>query len=219
MLLTFRIFFSSNCSTRTLLEGEAGDHFDRMAPLVLNACGFPIEFNPVDISEGGMMALWDNVKGGEFPWDANYYTDEPDTSSGFDPLFIMQHATDSANTASAYATGVKNAAGQMSQNLYEQDVPTILEEARICGKAGGVVSSVPMFHATPGAFILHSNSRNNRDQLRTSWIRSDPTVVIAPCGGEYYPYPEQLQEMINGTLSSKWTFLFQNEDTLAEVCT
>jgi alkaline phosphatase len=125
-----------------MLQGTTEEHYDRMAPLVMNDCGFALEFNPADVSEGGMMALWDDVKGGEFPWDANYYTDTPDLSSGFDPEFIMQHATDSANTAAALATGVASAVGQLSQNLYEQEAITILEEARFCGKAGGVVSSV-----------------------------------------------------------------------------
>jgi alkaline phosphatase len=202
---------------KSLLKGETSEHNDRQAELYMNACGFPWEFNPNDISEGGNMALWDDVKGGEFPWDPNYYTDTPDTSSGFDPEFIMQHATDSAPTASAFATGKKMAGGMMSQNLYERDVETILEEAIKCGKAAGVVSSVPMFHATPGAFIIHTNNRSNRDQLRTSWINSNPTLVLGMCGGEYYPFEETLQSMVDGSLSSQWTFLVQNNMTLAEV--
>ena len=78
------------------------------------------------------MALWDDVKGGEFPWDERYYQENPDTSDGFDPTFIMQHATDSASTAGAYATGVKGARGQMSQDLYENEKVTIIEEAMKC---------------------------------------------------------------------------------------
>lgn len=201
---------------RTLLEGLAGEHYDRQAPLALNECGFPIEFNPNDVRDGGSMAFWDDVKGGEFPWDANYYTETPDLSSGFDPAFIMEHATDSAATASAFATGLKMARGQLSQNLYEREVETILEEAIKCGMAGGVVTSVPMFHATPAAFIIHTNSRSNRDQLRTSWKTVNPTLVIGVCGGKYYPYEEDLQSMMNGTLSKQWTFLHQNNDTMAE---
>jgi hypothetical protein len=82
-VLSNHIFhFFADFSTTTLLQGKASEHNDRMAPLVLNDCGYPIEFNPASLEDGGMMALWDNVKGGEFPWDPNYYTDEPDTSSG-----------------------------------------------------------------------------------------------------------------------------------------
>lgn len=202
---------------RTLLEGAASAHYDRQAPLAMNTCGFPLEFNPNDVSEGGHMAFWDDVKGGEFPWDDNYYTETPDLESGFDPEFIMQHATDSAATASAFATGVKMARGQLSQNLYEREVETILEEATKCGMAGGVVTSVPMFHATPGAFIIHSNNRSNRDQLQTNWKKTNPSLVMGVCASRYYPYPEDLQSMMNGTLANQWTLLVQNNDTLAKV--
>jgi alkaline phosphatase len=134
----------------------------------MNTCGFPLEFNPNDVNEGGHMAFWDDVKGGEFPWDANYYTETPDLESGFDPEFIMQHATDSAATASAFANGVKMACGQLSRNLYEREIETILEEATKCGMAGGVVASVPMF-------IIHSNDQSNRDQLQTNWKKTNPS--------------------------------------------
>ena len=127
---------------RTLLEGPARDHYDRQAPLAMNECGFPLEFNPNDVRDGGHMAFWDDVKGGEFPWDSNYYTETPDLSSGFDPEFIMQHATDSAATASAFATGVKMSRGQLSQNLYEREVETILEEAIKCGTSHEISTEV-----------------------------------------------------------------------------
>lgn len=136
-------FLVVNGELSSLTNGKlsfAMSYRQRQAPLVVNECGYPLEFNPADVSEGGMMALWDNTKGGEFPWDPNYFTDSPDTSSGFDPEFIMQHATDSANTAGTMATGIKGAVGQLSQDVYEKDGQTILEAARACGKAGGVVT-------------------------------------------------------------------------------
>ena len=200
-----------------MLEGKTSNHDNEMAPLAMNECGFPLEFNPLDFeADGGMMVLWDNVKGGEFPWDENYYTDTPDLSSGFDPEYIMQHATDSANTAGTLATGTKGAVGMLSQNLYEEKVSTLVEDAVMCGKAGGVVSTVPMFHATPAAFIIHSNNRSNRDQLRRSFLEGNPTMVSGVCGSRYYPAEGTLTSMINGTLSAEWTFLSQSTDVLAE---
>jgi alkaline phosphatase len=201
-----------------MLEGQTADHDDGMAPLAMNQCGFPLEFSPLDYeSEGGMMVLWDSVKGGEYPWDENYYTDTPDLASGFDPEYIMQHATDSANTAGTLATGHKAAVGMLSQTLYEEKVSTLVEDAIMCGKAGGVVSTVPMFHATPAAFILHTNNRSNRDQLRRSFLEGNPSMVSGACGGEYYPADDTLQSMKDGPLSSEWTFLEQSSDVLAEV--
>jgi alkaline phosphatase len=202
----------------SLLNGTVGDHKSGQAPLALNECGFPIDFSPLDyMTEGGSMVLWDDVLGGEFPWDERYYQESPDTSTGFDPLYIMQHATDSAPTAGCMATGHKAAVDMLSQNLYEEDVSTLVEDAMYCGKAGGVVTSVPMFHATPGAFIIHSNSRSDRDQLRRSFEKVNPTFVSGVCGGDYYPYPETLESMRSGALSSQWTLLEQKNVTMAEV--
>lgn len=163
------------------------------------------------------MVLWDNVMGGEFPWDERYYQENPDFSTGFDPTYIMQHATDSASTAGTMATGHKAANNMVSVNLYEEDVSTLVEEAMMCGMAGGVVTSVPLLHATPAAFITHTNNRSNRDSLRRSFERVMPTFASGVCGGDYYPYPETLQSMRDGALSSQWTFLEQNENITAEV--
>lgn len=92
----------------SLLKGSVSTHDDGLSPLALNACGEIIDFNPTDFEkEGGNMVLWDPVKGGVFPWDSNYYTDTPNITGGFDPEYIMRHATDSANTAGSLATGEK----------------------------------------------------------------------------------------------------------------
>ena len=92
----------------SLLEGKASEHDNGMASLALNECGYPIDFDPRDFAlDGGNMVLWDDVLGGKYPWDERYYEENPDTSDGFDPTYIMQHATDSASTAGTFATGVK----------------------------------------------------------------------------------------------------------------
>merc|ERR1712179_689011 len=82
----------------------------------------------------------------------------------------MQHATDSASTAGTMATGHKSAVNMMSVDLYEEHVSTLVEDAMACGKAGGVVTSVPIFHATPGAFIIHTNYRVDGDELKRSFL-------------------------------------------------
>jgi alkaline phosphatase len=203
--------------SNSLLEGDVSSHDDGMAPLSLNECGNPIDFSPLDYElDGGNMVLWNDVLGGEFPWDPRYYQENPDTSDGFDPTFIMQHATDSASTAGCLATGHKAAVNMLSLNLYEEKVSTLVEDAMMCGKAGGVVTSVPMLHATPGAFVVHSNNRSNRDQLRRSFMEVNPTFSSGVCGGRYYPTEEALESMRTGALSSQWTFLEQMEGISAD---
>ena len=91
----------------SLLAGNVKDHDNGMATLALDECGDPIEFDPRDFeTDGGNMVLWDPVKGGMYPWDENYYKSEG-FSEGFDPEYIMRHATDSASTAGTMATGHK----------------------------------------------------------------------------------------------------------------
>ena len=81
--------------------------------LMRDECGNPVDFNPLDISEGGNMVLWNDEKGGAYPWDERYSENEKETASDrsfvghFDPTFIMQHAIDSAASATALATGQK----------------------------------------------------------------------------------------------------------------
>ena len=123
------------------------------------------------------MVLWNDKKGGKYPWDERYFTEGPN-KKGFDPEYIMRHATNSANTAGSYATGHKAAVNMMSVNLYEEDMSTIVEDAMKCGKAAGVVSSVPVLHATPGSFVVHSNDRKNGPQMQRSF---EDVSTIACC--------------------------------------
>ena len=80
--------------------------------LTRDECGNPIDFNPLDISEGGNMVLWNDKKGGTYPWDERYSKGKETASDRsfarhFDPTFIMQHAIDSAASATTLATGQK----------------------------------------------------------------------------------------------------------------
>ena len=96
-------------------------------------------------------------------------------------------------------------------NLYEEAVPTMVENAMQCGKAGGVVTSVPVLHATPGAFVAHSNNRRNTAQLQQSFATVKPTLVSGICQGGFQPSEETKTAMLNGHLSKEWTFLRQGK--------
>jgi alkaline phosphatase len=108
------------------------------------------------------------------------------------------------------ATGHKSAVNMMSVNLYEEDVSTLVEDAMMCGKAGGVITSVPVLHATPGAFVTHSNNRRNGGQLQASFADVNPTFASGACQSSYQPSDEMKAAMMKGgSLSSQWTFLYQ----------
>jgi len=204
---------------KSLLEGNLKDHGNGMSPIALDECrSLPIDFNPTDFEdEGGNMVLWNDKKGGKYPWDQRYFQEGP-FNDGFDPEYITRYAADSANTAASYATGHKTAPGMMSVNLYEEDVTTIVEDAMKCGKAAGVISSVPVLHATPGSFVAHSNYRKNGSQLQKSFEKVNPTFVAGACASIYQPSEEHKNKMRpNGSLSNQWTLIEQNENISAKV--
>ena len=95
----------------SLLLGVVSAHDSGLAPLYVDPeCpgATSYDFNPLDYeSAGGNMVLFNTTKGGLTPWDPNYYANRGSPSRGFDGEYIMRHATDSAPTASSYATGVK----------------------------------------------------------------------------------------------------------------
>jgi len=168
---------------------HSAGHDNEMAPLAKDAAGKLLEFDARDYeSEGGMMVLWDDVKGGLYPWDPNYFLPEGERAAGFDIRFKQRHATDSASTAGTLATGTKTFTGAFGVDIYELPVQTIVEEAMHCGMHGGVVTSVPMLHATPAAFISHSNHRYNGPQMQRTMMETvNPTVAIGNCNSRYYP--------------------------------
>ncbi|NJM46463.1 MAG: alkaline phosphatase [Alkalinema sp. RU_4_3] len=107
---------------------------------------------------GGNIVGYEPAKGGPNPWTPI----SPELSS--DREYIKCSYPDSANTASTLYTGVKSYNNAMSVDLYEKAAPeTILQTANRLGKSTGVVTSVPITHATPGAAVATVNRRNKYD--------------------------------------------------------
>ncbi|MFL4453963.1 alkaline phosphatase [Serratia marcescens] len=69
------------------------------------------------------------------------------------------YVTDSAASATAWATGVKTYNGALGVNVNGKDQPTLLEIAKAAGKATGNVSTAELQDATPAALVSHVTSR------------------------------------------------------------
>eukprot|EP00908_Phaeocystis_cordata_P006370 Transcript_16985.p1 GENE.Transcript_16985~~Transcript_16985.p1 ORF type:complete len:639 (-),score=228.90 Transcript_16985:220-2136(-) len=176
--------------------------------------GMPLEFDVKDIDENGMYVGWIQEKGC-YPWQAADIVTGRKTAAeaecpGFDENYRHNHATDSANTATAMATGYKVGNNMMAVDLYENFVPTLVEEAMACGKAGGVMSSVPILHATPGAFITHAAYRKS-DVMNVQTNKIDPTLAMGGCASRYQPSDEHKDR-----LAAKGTFFSQQVGTSGE---
>lgn len=80
--------------------------------------------------------------------------------------------TDSAASGTALATGNKTNNGWLGMTPDGQPCYSVAKWAKDAGYAVGVSTTVPINHATPGAFYAHQNSRNNyneiAEEMRTS---------------------------------------------------
>lgn len=124
----------------------------------------PTPFNPGTRSDGnttlkGNLVGYDVSKGGPAPWVPL----SPANPGSYDKDYIKYSYPDSANTATTLYTGVKSYNNAMGVDIYEKKLTTILEIAKQQGKATGLVTSVPITHATPGAAASFVNRRAKYD--------------------------------------------------------
>ncbi|HYF81485.1 MAG TPA: alkaline phosphatase [Clostridia bacterium] len=102
--------------------------------------------------------------------------------------------TDSAPAATAMATGFKSHTGFISvlpdvSNMPLLDpvapgdarkpVATVLEGARLEGKATGLVTTCEIMHATPAAFSSHDESRKDYDDIGEQQVYQEMEVVLS----------------------------------------
>lgn len=115
------------------------------------------------------------------------------TTSGLDSI-----ATDSANSASAYATGHKgevNALGVYPDNtedsLDNPRVETIIEMLkRTTNKATGIVSTAEIEDASPAAGVAHTRKRDDKAEIAEMFKTVSPDVILG--GGSAYFLPQSV---------------------------
>jgi len=107
----------------------------------------------------GNVVGYEANRGGSAPW-VPLSAANP---GSYDKEYIKYSFPDSANTATTLYTGVKSYNNAMGVDIFERKLTTIAEIAKEQGKSTGIVSSVPMTHATPGAAFSFVNRRNKYD--------------------------------------------------------
>lgn len=100
---------------------------------------------------------------------------------------------DSAPAASAFATGVRTSnkfisVGPHGKTLSTLPLPppemqyrplaTLLEGAKLLGKATGVVATSRVSHATPAAFLAHSPQRDREEDIMEQAVHQNADVVL-----------------------------------------
>lgn len=98
--------------------------------------------------------------------------------------------TDSASSATAYATGRDTLRGSLSVDPEGAPISTVLEAARTQGKSTGLVATSQVTHASPAAFASHVISRSQyndiADQFFDSQWQGQPMVDVILGGGLQY---------------------------------
>lgn len=103
-----------------------------------------------------------------------------------DWTYVASGYTGSGQAATAMSTGFKTAYGAIGIVPHSNNPELITERAIGLGKSAGVVTSVPLSHATPAGFAVHNSSRNNYSQIANSFILDSKLRVVIGCGHPAY---------------------------------
>ena len=140
--------------------------------------------------------------------------------------------TDSAPAATAFATGFKSDSGYISVLPSVIDVPatvkpadadkfrpvvTVLEAAKLMGKATGMVATCNIQHATPACYSAHWSNRNDYNEIGGQQVYEMFDVVLG--GGKQYLLPiaeggkrEDDQNLINVLKTNGYDFVENTAD-------
>ena len=125
---------------------------------------------------------WTRYYMSTFPIGGSYNTAQAWTD--FD--YVLQgEITDSAASATALYSSNKTENRRISVSADRDRLFTIGEQARNSGKAVGAVSTVPVSHATPGAWTSHNDSRGNRYAIADEAYFEDPNTTGQPSESRY----------------------------------
>lgn len=100
--------------------------------------------------------------------------------------FVLKKPTDSAASGTALACGEKTNNGRIAVDTEGNLLETVMQRSEKLGKMTGVVTSVPLSHATPASFVAHNESRHNYEAIAKEMFTESKIDVIMGCGNPYY---------------------------------
>jgi alkaline phosphatase len=107
--------------------------------------------------------------------------------------------TDSAASGTALATGYKTNNTFVGCTPDGVAVESLMDVAKVHGKATGVVVTTYLQHATPAAFYAHTENRHNYHLITEQLVNSSLDVAI---GGGMGPFKEVYKEQIADVIDS-----------------
>ncbi|AWB43299.1 alkaline phosphatase [Paenibacillus sp. CAA11] len=116
---------------------------------------------------------------GKLAMDDMPYTGRVHTSS-------TSAVTDSAASATAYASGVKTYNGAIGMDANKKPVKTILEYAKDAKKATGIVTTSQVTDATGAAFAAHVENRSAQSDIALQYLTKSKVDVILGGGEDFW---------------------------------
>ena len=98
--------------------------------------------------------------------------------------------TDSAAAASAMSIGFKVNNGAISVTPDGKTPPTIMKLAKNSGKRIGLISTAPIYDASPAAFSVHAKSRRDNESIVNQYLELAPEVLMG--GGANFFLPKTM---------------------------
>ncbi|RJQ47265.1 MAG: hypothetical protein C4538_05470, partial [Nitrospiraceae bacterium] len=158
-----------------IADGWGAKHIEATNRYCANegGCDSTPTYQDPDWNPGG--ALWKKE------WISTYsYGGSYNTNSAWSTFtYVLTGAvTDSAAAASVLYTGVKTDDNNISVSHNDTNrLFTIGEKAKNLGRGVGAVSTVPVSHATPGAWVAHNNDRDNYYAIADEGFFGDPNTT------------------------------------------
>lgn len=166
--------FVGGCTSISSIPGGDGEDSLRNVILIVSDGAGPAYFTMTrdfDRAMGGdgVLAMDAHLSGSVRTWAAN------------------TKVTDSASSATAYASGVKSNNGHVGTDAGGRPVGTLLEAAEHDGWATGLVTTTRITHATPAAFYAHINDRSLESDIAPALIASGVDVVLGGGARHFLP--------------------------------
>ncbi|MEZ4601040.1 MAG: alkaline phosphatase [Syntrophotaleaceae bacterium] len=95
-------------------------------------------------------------------------------------------ATDSGAAATAMATGHKTYRYAIGVDMQRQPLRNVVEVAEETGRSTGVITTVPVSHATPAGFVAHNPTRKNMEEIARYMINESGLEVLMGCGHPWF---------------------------------
>jgi alkaline phosphatase len=139
-----------------------------------------------------------------------FYNDQPSNYEEFPVIGLIKTSasdaliTDSAASATAFASGIKTYNGAVGVGPDTMFVPTIVEQISENGMSTGVVSTSAITHATPAAFYAHVEIRRSYEKIAEYLVNSD-IDFFAGGGLEFFNKREDNQNLLTGLKTNGFT--------------